>query len=557
MDQEQYKQKLEEQYNLVLELWDRLEKAHILETDVQVRLKLEVRLKEVRGILSGKMEEIENAKKQSSGGTKALNLEEIDDQLVNIKRDLNAIDKTEFVNRETVLEKLTNKATSTQILVDAPAGFGKTFLLQKAREWYDKNGWLSAYVKLKEIEGDSETISDVIEELGRQLVKIENLQEVSDLANQIVAFSNNDGAKSVVLLFDSFDKTSKFAKDVRNNVIPRLSDLVRRVKRHVKIRVIFAGRWVKETAGFSGAWSGYEIHRLLPFNDIAIKDLIVKFANNRGIPLAEDIDYFVNGLLLYSGGHPKIIAILLDYIIVKENWMVDWNEQRHKKYILALVKKQLKAILMGVHNIENLESCIRELSIFRKFNPNTLDEFTNGNAENFPCLVSLSSDNRDAFKCFQLFTQTGIYREPAYNENFYSDSITRKLMLLEILLEDKTLYRKRNIEAIRIFDKWISTKKELSDDPLVECMVESIYHFFEAYAFDKIEESRVVEVVGTKFNQLRTLWIGNKKRLCESLKSKLLADPEIRYRLQEANYYQNFEKIVTGIAKRCDETMNR
>ena len=63
---------------------------------------------------------------------------------------MNNEEKNEFVNRAYELEQICRLGGPKFILVDAPAGYGKTFLLRKVKETYDvKEDWDSVLVDLR------------------------------------------------------------------------------------------------------------------------------------------------------------------------------------------------------------------------------------------------------------------------------------------------------------------------------------------------------------------------------------------------------------------------
>lgn len=440
----------------------------------------------------------------------------------------------EFENREYELGRIANPAGSSFIVVDGPPKYGKTHLLKKIQEMYQAGeewtaNWACTFVDLANPEYTNKQQA-VLDTISVQVTgKHVGENPILDLAAFIAGQD-----KDVLLLFDAADCAEQNTKWLVQEVIPELVDSLQIPGR--KIRVVFAGRYISKR---DWAWPKYTTIELTSFDDAIVQRMICGLAPPR---LGADIAYkLAREVTFLSGGHPGSISeILLD--LDRHHWAIrlDDNGFLHppemRKELFGYADHNAKEILEHVPD-ERIREVLKTLSIFRRFNLNTIQALQ--------VRESLSGIPRSLqpLDMFTRLTNTGLVRSPVPADPFFSDGIVRTLLLVQMRFKAPDRYLALNRLACEIYDAWIESKDvdgnnlrgPVLDVAQVTFMVEGFYHFLHCQArgpsLSDVEEKlqSYIPKLNSAFGDTPEIIAGLKRQL----RSSLYGDSDILRRLYD------------------------
>jgi len=222
-----------------------------------------------------------------------------------------------YINQQNEIESILATDAPQYYLLDAPAGYGKTVLLQRVQSRFQEKNYQTAYVCADE----HPTLNLLIKALFREFNHIPPTDE--NLSQQIIKFAgllkqkHRDNPKTVgfTLLIDLGKAPSaELIKDLLRAFIPRLfRDLQMedwfktKTKRH-RFRIIMAGRYLAAQEEVASA-KRFFVKQLTPFNDEVILDLVWQYLGD----LSEEQIKLISAHILHlSSGHPGCMAALLE-----------------------------------------------------------------------------------------------------------------------------------------------------------------------------------------------------------------------------------------------------
>lgn len=293
---------LEEDVEELHEKIKRLRKERVIATEADKKFKLDKQIEE------------ETAR-----------LEEIHRQINGIEQEIRREDEKEpelisflpFTNRNTEWEKVVDWPQGQYYLMDGPAGFGKTVLLYKIKEEFNRREWLCAYVSLKEYG----TVAQIADHIAQKLeaktnVLLEDHRRIGAELGEALAHRRREiGAEGVALLFDvekePWEQLIKTLRCVVEDFIPgvytgltRNSDYF--TEKPLSFRVVIAGRYlIPRIEDFNQKYKFKHI-QLRPLDYEAIREIC-----RMCVPDDEARDEFAAHLLFYSAGHPHCIEQIL------------------------------------------------------------------------------------------------------------------------------------------------------------------------------------------------------------------------------------------------------
>ncbi len=381
---------------------------------------------------------------------------------------------TEFVNRANELAQLnpTNlkSFSSPYTLVYAPAGYGKTYLLDRLINWALGNHrlreqWAFRYIDFKQ----EATTGHFIKSLWGNDYRIPDEAEYDSICDFILQelaspIGNQNGRKSVLLILDSFEQVGPFTSSWLYELFTRLFERTFQMQAYC-IRIILSGR------NLNDFWEGFDYCRprpplplrvrLTPFDIHPIQELVAARAKARGITLppgqviemAEEIEYT-------SGGHPKAIRNLVNELDERgfaigpvPKYFSDHRAKLVKKCVLPIADELLSDL------DEELQRIIRSLSVFRMVSGViTLRELME-NGQLPPGAEDMRILSRLLDKQI-LSAPTGI------TDPFYRGDLIRRVLSICMQYGFRDQYRQCNRIALNMYEKWAYKKVVL--DPIVE-----------------------------------------------------------------------------------------
>jgi len=405
------------------------------------------------------------------------------------------ITELEFANRTLEKEWLLNPANPTLVVIDAPAGYGKTTLLKKVAEEYSKEGWSAAVVDL----GVARDPVDVLDEIAEQAVchSLKARHESEAVRELKMALAGKD----VFLCFDRAEAGKETALWLRDHVIPGLREGLR----GVQVRAVVAGRGISRG---EWNWAGYWIRELSPFDWSIVQEMLERIGKDdphtqRWQP--EDYRRLALAVSRLSGGHPGVIKELIEEM-VRKRWTLTLSGQERDAYFGIYVQETIQQMLKhyGFTDSQKIE-IIKVMSVFRGINLST-----------FKALMRRGLiPEGDPMQILALFAGVGVLSKPKSGEIFYRDSILRGLILAQLEVKDRTRYLALNQVACEIYHDWIEGIKSDPDRIFLKptYAIESLYHILQLEDWEAVVNELRYHRGHSTERQIQ-IWMGDDEEIC-------------------------------------------
>ena len=376
--------------------------------------------------------------------------------------------KLKFANREAELDQICKPSPDPLVVIDAPYGYGKSFLLEEIRGRYTQDQWECALIRLNEVKGKPAIRNAIADQIGTDRTEITHDDDEADaeLRHHLA------GIGRVFLLFDAEERANP--EDL-NWLLTSLIPGCLKGLTGLHFRVIFAGRYVQARDRYP-KYIGYQCISLGPFNRTAIQQVLEDVAHQcppdgREVT-REYIAAWSESIMRLSGGHPKCIERLVA-TLVESNWSLPVSPAEEQRLFKKCVDPEVKELTGSLD--DTTRSALEVLSIFREFSLNTIKALQQRNR--------LPTDI-DALDILTKLTSIGLVAKPP-SRLLYSDEIVSQFILARMKIFEPSRYQDLNRVAQEIYDRWIqylmdnpdNTFLALSPHDLVQfCVRESIYH---------------------------------------------------------------------------------
>lgn len=383
-----------------------------------------------------------------------------------------------------------NEKLPALMYIDAPAGMGKTTMLEKIQEIYsqEKTGWQCLLLGGWPADID-EVRHYLFQALKGQLNELNGKKTAEidwAIKAQLTQFSQGN---ALFLLFDDIEKLDTSAirwlrglmRDYHNAkkaILKENSDEVSTV-----FRVIFTGRYISAARYDQHAWQrfGYQAISLKPFTkDIICDFLEAEAEQNPTINQPKEVclscaDFVAH----YSAGHPKVIQNLAHCLSKKA---FEMPQKTGRDVIKGVFERTAIPVIKDM--LSSLDTQIKEdfkkLSVFRFFNQVTAND--------------LQKQGEICSNPVYLLATIGFIASKNQH-GYYSDSILRQLVLIQLLLEDKDKYQQLHQLAQASFLEKVKdtvSRQKAAFIPDVDMSLlaefyalEVLYHSAELCALDK------------------------------------------------------------------------
>jgi hypothetical protein len=403
----------------------------------------------------------------------------------------------EFVNRAYELDLICKPGAPRFILVDGPTGYGKTHLLRKVRETYEENEreeWDAALIDLK---SDPQTVStdsrmawpcianaiiqqfdssqDSMPTVAVRTNKVDTADLENDIVDVLVPFLAQQRA-NVLLLFDGVEvlpsDTSAWLKRLAYDL-----DLGLREGKRL-LRVVFAGRYV----GDWGKGVPYALFTLSlsPFEQTTVRFMVEQVAQTADVKATsgylDDLAWLV---LHISGGHPRGICDLLE-VICAEGFILP--KRRLKSILLKrqfgrngqegtlfelCIKPIIEELLQSVES--PLCEVLAEISCIRRFDQELLDTLMNQGVVSAPGYTS-------SWELIRALLKTHLISPPTAGDPMFSDQIVRRMLTVQMQIQDPTRWQQTNERALETFHNWALGSGPIDPQVRRSAILESLYH---------------------------------------------------------------------------------
>ena len=468
-----------------------------------------------------------------------------------------------FINREDEKREIRNPGGNAQIVINAPAGYGKTRLLEEIENWYRtelRSEWICARINLN-MEQYRSIPSLILNEIDTQTIgEAVNNVDADCLIDKIVDYN-----KHILLIFDAVESNPIAAEYLVKDFIPHLKESLSYTK--LNSRFIFAGRYVKKHE-----WIGrnYVFINLSMLNEDIVARAVSKELEDTALS-SETVDALEKEIAALSCGHPGIVCEILRShptgkwisLIRNGKFKSDKKFELFKKFAAPFIDN----ILLEIGD-DNLREALKILSIFRRFELNHIRDLLGFAAFNDPpnnkrlekifteiekkkLLHKLTHLQIDESRILSQLVNTGLVSGPTREKSYWHDDIIRKLILLRIRIVDgENTFQLLNSLACAMYDSWINNEfingeslpSSLVGKDQLDYMNESLYHlllYLEGKNNQKNFET-VVEKIKEYKQKLVSSFGYDKSWMQQSLKETIIQDDEIRVVL-----YKKFGKEKT------------
>ncbi|MFC1975783.1 hypothetical protein ACFLXQ_05255, partial [Chloroflexota bacterium] len=273
-----------------------------------------------------------------------------------------------FTNQVDTIELITYSQAPPYYLLDAPAGYGKTELLQELGRRFEEKEWVSAYVCADECD----TLPELADALSKELELINQLGDIAPkdlgetLCGQLKIEREDDITKAgVIFLIDLGKKPpSKLIDDLVNYFIPGGQSCLRTdqffASEHNRFRVVLAGRYLANHKEIISTNLPITIRQLSPFSYDDLKSTARKYLPNT----AENvISKIAAHIMHHTGGHPACMASILRLYKKMGRPNPDRFIIRNHGKIQNIIETAISQVYEDIPG--ELQSIVKSLGIFR------------------------------------------------------------------------------------------------------------------------------------------------------------------------------------------------
>ncbi len=450
-----------------------------------------------------------------------------------------AFDEIEFVNREDELRQLDlerlRAMRSPYTLIGAPAGYGKSYLLQRLIAFAQAghavaDRWTLRYVDCGS--GDGNQIALVSQSLAGQAT--DDVDAVCDAIVQNLAARSSHGRKAVLVIFDAVERLAPASRQWVYNLLFTLRQYTHIDRREIIIvRMIIAGRnpeqfWDGYESAFAAALAPQYIY-LSPFDEHPIQELIWSQARAAQIQLDDRIVVRIADQVQYlSGGHPGVIRSLLDHLAGRA-FAIGSPAAYFERHRVQLVRDCVSPVVdeLTARLGSRLRGMVQTLSVFRRINGNTVQALLR--AGELPAGTS-------ELGLFAEMQQAHLLVGPTIQEPFYRDHLTRRVLAMQMACQSKASaarYDRLNRLALDLYGRWILNLGKALPNSMLKSVqrllsvVEWLFHFLQQQAVDREALRRQL------LSYVRTLSTGEQVvSAADLIAGQIRQDVEVRYLLR-------------------------
>lgn len=379
-----------------------------------------------------------------------------------------------FVNREDLIEFILSSQSPAYHLLDAPAGFGKTFTLKKLQLQFEAYGWVNGYVAVQHQNSLNEVLLEFATLFGLHVdgdISGENFAQA--LLTKWDSEFQSERKKGIVLLVDAEKPSAMSLQIIRQMLTEGIPPMARVLhehkslkKRHNPFRVVVASRYLSSKLGRAYV-THFTPHKLTPFSYPTVRQAVEKYLAPH---IVEKLDQLTAHLIYYTGGHPGCIASILALYKQKHYPDPDLFFETYEDQVWDIVYPEIDDVRISIE--QDLRQAFDELSVFRFVDAGILREVIKS-------LPFLELD--DEFE-LQDKLREAYLMDALPGGMFLKDGITRNMLALRLFASGG---RKAFVHKCRMPQE--ICKARLSDPAAqlpAKWLVESYYQYLQKYIGD-------------------------------------------------------------------------
>ena len=401
-----------------------------------------------------------------------------------------------FVDRERELGLLNverlRASRSPYTLVNAPAGYGKSYLLRHLIQALEADDTLREKwcVRYADFPASGDFIAHVVRAIsGRASGAAPELSAggVCDTVLHELSAPLAEGRRAVLLIFDGVGRLGAAARAWLYSLLNELRQRTHPGQQEIiVVRVIIAGRDAEAFwEGYQGAYPALLTPvriRLSPFDAHPIEELIWRQATAARVQLDDQtVGQLAEEVAHLSGGHPDIVRSLVDDLSGQAFAIgppAAYFERHRERLVRAVLSPVAQALLESLE--AKTRAAVPALSVFRRVNANTVQALVQAGA---------LAPETDEIELLGDLQSAHLLEGPGIREPFYRDRRLRSIWALEMAYgspERRAQYQRLNGIALKLYGGWIHNLGQgLPDTPLkatqrLLSIVEWLFHALQA-----------------------------------------------------------------------------
>lgn len=372
-----------------------------------------------------------------------------------------------FANRDDDLRDLRSSGAQPYVLIDAPAGYGKTTLLERLNDLFreDKEDiWLSAYVAVTKHTTLSEIVFQLADELGITTALNSHLPWINRLGSALTQLSTESQTiseqrpqKGVILLID-FDKypVRERVKEVVDGLIPITQGYLGTMESPINFRAIIAGRYLGTLKEAKTDKLKFSKRSLKPFSYDVIRASVKEFTKRNDTVVTQ----LAAHLLYLTGGHPGYMAQSLE---MYDGSPPDLFFQSFGPSILHATAHNASDVLDGLPEqfIDLKPIILDRLNVFRYFDKYVLTHILRDSA----CKIPERRNLEDRLVYTYLFTRS---------KGIIYDDIVRRVLAIRLCHENPATFSDLCCKARDIYAQRMQEDTRNPEKWAIECLFQSL-----------------------------------------------------------------------------------
>jgi hypothetical protein len=432
----------------------------------------------------------------------------------------------EFANRkdelQTVLKPIHNPGAPRYLEICAPAGYGKTYLVNKAVEEYRRAGWLCVSIDFLKEEDLRTNQTLLLLEIGDQLGIRRRLATSKGLAWHVMGKRQQS-----VIFLDAVELAhSEVRRWIKVELIPVLEERVANPR--FKPYVIGASKYsIPEWRVYSR--QRFKTLKLTPFTENVVDRILRDVAEAAGQHLEDS--YFsemVKTILLMSKGHPRCIGEILR-AINEENFTLPAADLMCPEMLDRVIGSVVEdEILAGVR--DELKPTLKMLCVLRGYAPNILDRLEASGI--IPRREYFDWDLEDEL------LSTHLVDPPNGSSLYCFEPLIRQIIALYQQTKAPRTFWRLNDLALEVYEEQITgvdvqgkpLPRPVSDRSQVACIVEALFHFAQHLSQQGLDREGVKQQLLQALDRYRASWRTrqNKRFWADLLLNMLDHDDELK-----------------------------
>jgi len=448
----------------------------------------------------------------------------------------------EFTNRTDEMQTLTYSSMSPYHIVDAPAKYGKTYLLNRLKDFYEHKSWKSIYISLQDL--DERTILSVTRKILISLDIKENQVpnnfvylssvELGTWLGDTIKESSSCDYSGIIIFFDLeslWVSLEALFTDLFANFIPALESALRGFQddSYNPFRVIVSGRHLRHKIGnelsesLPWAW-----HRLTPFKPRDVKNSVIKY-----LAISNDEDsamQIMAHVMHFTSGHPGCMALVLKMFKEQKLKPDDFFKKHADEILKRIVYREANDVYINIP-IE-LNKYLEFLSVFRCLNYPVLKKWLE---ETRAHSVFFENNFEDEIDLADKLSESDLMD---WDHDLLRDNITRRLLVMRLLTNSPKQFELRCQQAQKIYLEYI---EETTDSRSHMWAIEAMFQFLQRHSSCIDNEIQRKKIKNEFFNEtipailmMLSKSIKPAKASYEALKRALADDWEFQFTV---NYY--------------------